>query len=100
LNLTGSCCVVMCIDLAASGSSRPVNKVSIINLLIFKNPKVYSLCFAWQSHRDHFVCPCDMLFHILSCNPVYIRRFSHLVYSALKAICQLKKKKQKNFPMP
>ena len=28
LNLTGSCCVVMCIDLAASGSGQPVNKVN------------------------------------------------------------------------
>ncbi|CAC5410110.1 ORC6 [Mytilus coruscus] len=29
LNLTGSCCVVMCIDLAATGSGQPVNKVNI-----------------------------------------------------------------------
>ena len=61
---------------------------------------VYSLCFAWQSHRDHFVCPCNMLFHILSCNPVYIRRFSHSAclivvflyswYSMYRASCGIK----------
>ncbi|CAG2213982.1 ORC6 [Mytilus edulis] len=32
LNLTGSCCVVMCIDLAATGSGQPVNKGEALRL--------------------------------------------------------------------
>ncbi|XP_071176846.1 origin recognition complex subunit 6-like [Mytilus galloprovincialis] len=42
LNLTGSCCVVMCIDLAATGSGQPVNKgealrLSGVNKKIYRN---------------------------------------------------------------